>query len=56
MPPAPTRQLYINCKYMSIKKRRKTTKNYKNKWADYCQLAVRSDSEAVRTVIRIIFS
>ena len=29
MPPAPTRQLYINCKYMSIKKRRKTTKNYK---------------------------
>ena len=29
MPPAPTRQLYINCKYMSIKKRRETTKSNK---------------------------
>ena len=37
MPPAPTRQLYINCKYMSIKKRRETTKN---KRTDYCPLAV----------------
>ena len=26
MPPAPTRQLYINCKYMSTKKRQKTVK------------------------------
>ena len=29
MPPAPTRQLYINCKYMSIEKRRETTKSNK---------------------------
>ena len=36
MPPAPTRQLYINCKYMSIKKRRKTTKNKRTATLSAC--------------------